>query len=272
MHTLGFGLGRTGAGLAMFAGSGGNSRAGTRFESHLGHRVSQVRRIRKRIKTDGSSSMVLRRDPKSREARQPPRFVEAETLKRLLYANGQSFDIAQHAILSNEKRTPSVADTIQVHIGLLIRPSSGTIKTYQTMLDLHIGNVIGHLPVDKLDYRLMAHWVKSNHEYRGDAGVHSVEPSPRRAAASYPKAEDEANFLTHAEFSLIMEGMGERYKAFTNFLVMTGTASEKQRLRPWLMFTCSPSHPPLGSTRHGSGTGRTSSMLARRRQVRVSPL
>lgn len=27
-------------------------------------------------------------------------------------------------------------------------------------------------------------------------------------------------FLTHAEFSLIMEGMGERYKAFTNFLVM----------------------------------------------------
>lgn len=30
-------------------------------------------------------------------------------------------------------------------------------------------------------------------------------------------------FLTHAEFSLIMDGMGERYKAFTNFLVMTGT-------------------------------------------------
>ena len=28
------------------------------------------------------------------------------------------------------------------------------------------------------------------------------------------KAEDEAMFLTHAEFSLIMEGMGERYKAF----------------------------------------------------------
>jgi integrase len=37
------------------------------------------------------------------------------------------------------------------------------------------------------------------------------------------KAEDEAMFLTHAEFSLIMEGMGARYKAFTNFLVMTGT-------------------------------------------------
>lgn len=44
------------------------------------------------------------------------------------------------------------------------------------------------------------------------------------------KAEDEAILLTHAEFSLIVEGMGERYKAFTNFLVMTGTASEKQGL------------------------------------------
>ena len=37
------------------------------------------------------------------------------------------------------------------------------------------------------------------------------------------KAEDEARFLTHAEFGLSLEGMGERYKAFTQFLVMTGT-------------------------------------------------
>jgi hypothetical protein len=29
------------------------------------------------------------------------------------------------------------------------------------MLELHIRNVIGHVPVDKLDYRLIAHWVKS---------------------------------------------------------------------------------------------------------------
>ncbi len=37
------------------------------------------------------------------------------------------------------------------------------------------------------------------------------------------KAEDETRFLTHAEFGLILEGMGERYRAFTEFLVMTGT-------------------------------------------------
>jgi hypothetical protein len=36
------------------------------------------------------------------------------------------------------------------------------------------------------------------------------------------KAEDKAMFLTHSEFSLIMEGMGERYKAFTSRTTPTG--------------------------------------------------
>ncbi|UKA68342.1 site-specific integrase [Arthrobacter sp. FW306-05-C] len=202
--------------------------------------------IRKRTKKDGTSSyMVLWRDPKSREQQglTVATIVEAETLKRLLDANGQSFEIAQHAILSNEKRTPTVAEVIQEHIDLLIRPSSGTTKTYQTMLDLHIRNVIGHVPVDKLDYRLIAHWVKSMmakgkapktiHNVHGliSAAMNTAEMlgyitrNPCRGVQlpGIEKAEDEAMFLTHGEFSLIMEGMGERYKAFTNFLVMTGT-------------------------------------------------
>ena len=44
--------------------------------------------------------MVLWRDPKSREQQglTVATVVEAETLKRLLDANGQSFEIAQHAM------------------------------------------------------------------------------------------------------------------------------------------------------------------------------
>ena len=42
-----------------------------------------------------------------------------------------------------------------------MRPSSGTVQTYQTMLELHIADVIGHIPVDKLDYRQLTYWVKS---------------------------------------------------------------------------------------------------------------
>ena len=109
--------------------------------------------------------MVLWRDLRSREQQgltvATEAEAEAETLKRLLDANGQPFEIAQHAILTNQARVPTVADVIQEHIDLLVRPSSGTTRTYQVMLDLHVRNVIGHIPVDKLDYRHIMHWVKS---------------------------------------------------------------------------------------------------------------
>ena len=50
---------------------------------------------------------------------------------------------------------------IQEHIDLLVRPSVGTVRTYQTMLKLHISDVIGHIPVDKLDYRHLTYWIKA---------------------------------------------------------------------------------------------------------------
>jgi DNA replicative helicase MCM subunit Mcm2 (Cdc46/Mcm family) len=62
-------------------------------------------------------------------------------------SNGQSFEIAQHAIPTNQARVPTVAEVIQEHINLLIRPSSGITRTYQVMLDLHVRDVIGHIPV-----------------------------------------------------------------------------------------------------------------------------
>lgn len=134
--------------------------------------------IRKRVKKDGTSSfMVLWRDPKNREQQglTVATEAEAETLKRLLDANGQSFEIAQHAILTNQARVPTVADVIQEHIDLLVRPSSGTTRTYQVMLDLHVRNVIGHIPVDKLDYRHIMHWVKSMRtKGRSPKTIHNV--------------------------------------------------------------------------------------------------
>jgi hypothetical protein len=149
----------------------------------------------------------------------------------LLDANGQSFEIAQHAILANQARVPTVADVIQEHIDLLVRPSSGTTRTYQVMLDLHARNVIGHIPVDKLDYSRVMHWVKSMRtKGRSPKTIHNVHGlisaamntagmlgyipatllvhprNPCRGVQLPPieKAEDEAMFLTHAEFSLIM--------------------------------------------------------------------
>lgn len=202
--------------------------------------------ISTRVKKDGTKSFMVRwRDPGTRKNQglTVATQAEAETLKRLLDANEQSFVIAQQAILSNQARVPTVAEVVQEHIDLLIRPSSGTVRTYQVMLDLHIRNVIGHIPVDKLDYRHLHHWAKSMmakgkspktiHNVHGliSAAMNTAEMlryiprNPCRGVQlpSIDKAEDEAMFLTHAEYNMILEVMGERYKTFTNFLVMTGT-------------------------------------------------
>ncbi|GAP55206.1 ICEBs1 integrase [Arthrobacter sp. Hiyo6] len=202
--------------------------------------------ISTRVKKDGSKSFVVRwRDPGTRKNQglTVATQAEAETLKRLLDANGQSFAIAQQAILSNQATVPTVAEVVQEHIDLLIRPSSGTTRTYQVMLDLHIRNVIGHIPVDKLDYRHLNQWAKSMmakgkspktiHNVHGliSAAMNTAEMlryiprNPCRGVQlpSIDKAEDEAMFLTHSEYNMILEVMGERYKTFTNFLVMTGT-------------------------------------------------
>ncbi|MBT2554942.1 site-specific integrase [Arthrobacter sp. ISL-5] len=202
--------------------------------------------VRKRTKKDGTASfMVCWRDPAVGREQGITFATEAEavTLKRLLDANKQSFEIAQHVMLKNQTKAPTVAAVIQEHIDLLVRPSVGTLHTYQTMLKLHIADVIGHIPVDKLDYRHLTYWIKTmqkkgrspktiknNHglifaametavmlRYRSDNPCRHVQ------LPSGEKAEDEARFLTHAEFGLILQGMGERYKTFTEFLVMTGT-------------------------------------------------
>lgn len=93
--------------------------------------------IRKRTKKDGTtSSMVCWRDPASSKEQGITFATEAEavTLKRLLDANKQSFEIAQHAMVKNQTKSPTVAAVIQEHIDLLVRPSVGTVHTYQTML------------------------------------------------------------------------------------------------------------------------------------------
>lgn len=145
----------------------------------------------------------------------PKRTVRSpKTLKRLLDVNGQSFEIAQHAVLSNEKRTPTVAEVIREHIDLLIRPSSRTTKTYQTMLDRHprpktIHNIHGLISA-AMNTAEMLGYIPRN-------------PSRGVQFPGIEKAEDEAMFLNYGEYSLIMGGMGERFKSFTDFLVMTGT-------------------------------------------------
>lgn len=202
--------------------------------------------IRIRKKLDGSQTYtVLWRDPASKQ-QQGLTFAsnsEAETVKRLLDANGQSFAMAQETLLRAKSTVPTVAALIQEHIDLMVRPSSGTIRNYQTMLDLHIRPVLGAIPVDELDFRDITLWIrtmlakgKSAKTIRNNQSLiyssmelavrlkyRSDNPCRGVQLPSGENVEDETRFLTHSEFAQILAIMPERYKVFTQFLVMTGT-------------------------------------------------
>ena len=168
---------------------------------------------------------------------------EAATVKRLLDANGQSFERAQELLLQARRKVPTVAQVIQEHINESVRPSTGTRRTYQTMLDLHIKPGLGALAIDTVDFRHINEWIRgmqrkgksaktirNNHsliyasmemavrlKYRSDNPCRGVQ------LPSGDKVEDDARFLTHAEYSQILALIPERYKDFTDFLIMTGT-------------------------------------------------
>ncbi|POH57483.1 tyrosine-type recombinase/integrase [Arthrobacter glacialis] len=201
--------------------------------------------VQRRSKSGTTSFQVRWRDPDVAQ-QQSVTFVsevDAKLLKKFLDRNGQSFGIAQKAMESSRRKVLTVAEVIQEHIDLLVRPASGTLRTYQTMLDLHIKPVLGAILIDELDMRQITGWVRgmqkkgktaktirNNHslifasmeravllKYRPDNPCRGVE------LPSGDRVEDDARFLTHAEFSQILALMPERYKDFTQFLVMTGT-------------------------------------------------
>lgn len=198
-----------------------------------------------RSKSGTTSFQVRWRDPDVAQQQSVTFSLESDArmLQKFLDGNGQSFSVAQKAMASSRRRVPTVADVIQEHIDLLIRPSSGTLRTYQTMLDLHIKPVLGAILIDELDLRQITDWVRgmqkkgksiktirNNHalifsameravqlKYRADNPCKGVDlPSGERV-------EDDARFLTHAEYSLLLSQIADRYQDFTQFLVMMGT-------------------------------------------------
>ncbi|HET7140817.1 MAG TPA: hypothetical protein VFI36_11700 [Arthrobacter sp.] len=100
------------------------------------------------------------------------------------------------------------------------------------MLKLHLADVIGPQPVDKLDCRRLTYWIKSVQKKDRSAktirNIHGLIFSAMETAirlgygtdnpcrgVQHPlgnKAEDEARFLAHAEFGMIVEAMGERFR------------------------------------------------------------
>ncbi|WOC62793.1 hypothetical protein RI444_09325 [Paenarthrobacter sp. AT5] len=184
-----------------------------------------------RTKKDGSQSFTVRwRDPKIQKHQgiTVATQAEAETLKRLLDANGQNFEIAQHAILENAKRVPTVAEVIQEHIDMLVRPSSGTVKNVpdhagfapahghrrcaggQARLPRHCAMGEGDVGQGSLteDHKDVHGLISASMNTAEMLGYIARNPCRGVHLPSVEKAEDEMMFLTHAEFGLIMDCMG----------------------------------------------------------------
>lgn len=139
------------------------------------------------------------------------------------------------------------------------------------MMDRHIRDVIGHIPVDKLDYRHLNHWVmmkrykapKTIQRVHGliSAAMNTAEMqlTQRHPCRGVPlpnmdKAEGEVIFLTQAALNMILEGIGERYKTLTSFLVVTGARFGEATALKVADYLCSPNRPRCGPLRLGNAT------------------
>lgn len=197
-----------------------------------------------RARWDGTTAVSVRwRDYRSGHQRRLTvrSKQEALDLVRYLNDNGQMSKSSEPAGPRGKEGGRTVAEVVQEHIDLLVRPSPGSIGTYQRMLDLRIRNTIGHIPIDELGYRDVVLWVKglsvAGVAPKSIKNVHGLLSAAMKTAEllgyisrnpcrgvplpAVERAEDDALFLTHAEFSLLTAGM-QQYKTLALFLVMTG--------------------------------------------------
>ncbi|WP_285244079.1 site-specific integrase [Pseudarthrobacter sp. fls2-241-R2A-127] len=198
-----------------------------------------------RVRWDGTPAFSVRwRDYRSGHQRRLTVRSEQEALDLLRYLNdnGQMPKSSEPAGPLGKQGGPTVAEVVQEHIDLLVRPSPGTIGTYQRILDLRIRNTIGQIPVDEFGYRDVTRWVKglavdgvapksikNMHGLLSAAmktaqllGYISRNPCRGVPLPTVERAEDDALFLSHAEFSLLAGCMHAQYKTLVQFLVMTG--------------------------------------------------
>lgn len=202
--------------------------------------------IRKRVRKDGSATwQVLFRNVDTGRQEGITYHLEADAnrMRNLLEANGHSYRIAESAIEAADTRSRTVAEAVQEHIDLLIKPGPQTIHNYRAMLEHHIKDSIGAAAVGTIDYRHVTEWVRgllrkglSPKTIRNVNGLLSASmetavrlkyrpDNPCRGVDlpnSAPRGED-MTVLTFEEFKTLEAAMSERYRTFVRFLAVTGT-------------------------------------------------
>lgn len=167
---------------------------------------------------------------------------QAQTLKRMLDANGQSFAIAERLLNEIDSKSPTVGYVIGRHIDGLTSVGPHTEAKYRSFLNNYLQERLGTRPVDGIEYDDVVAWIKwmqrrglSPKTIKNVHGLLSASmatavrlkyrPDNPCKGVSLPKAdhiEEPITFLTHDEFRLLIGHMHPHYAPLFRFLVSTG--------------------------------------------------
>lgn len=201
--------------------------------------------IRKRLRKDGSATwQVLFRNVDTGRQEGITYHLEADAnrMRKLLEANGHSYRIAEAILDSAAESSRTVADVVQEHIDLLIKPGPQTIHNYRTMLDMHIKDSLGAAGVNAIDYRHVTEWIRGLQRKglspKTIRNVHTLLSSSMETAVRLkyrpdnpcrgvdlppiPHRGNNMTVLTYGEFKTLHAAISERYRPFVLFLAVTG--------------------------------------------------
>lgn len=212
--------------------------------------------IRERERKDGSVSWAVlwrERETGKQTSLTFHRESEAITLKRLLDANGDSFEVAQRILESAASTTPLVAEMMERHIDLLTKANEGSKERYRRITEQHILPTLGALAVDKVNEEDIIRWVQKNHaagvarktlaNWMGLLSAAFITATRKGWCAGNPcagvelpneqRAGRRATFLTREEYELIYEHVPARFQLLTKTLVNTGLRFSEATALTW---------------------------------------
>ena len=201
-------------------------------------------RVRKRVGKYKTSYQVRWLDPETgkEEAMTVDSEAAAETLKRALDANGQTFSAATRVINDRGVTGPTVKQTINEYIDQTTGASPYTIKKYQDNVRLHFSGRLGNLKTQTLKPVDITRWVKeveaSGKAPKTIANLHGllsaamnmavrdglIDRNPCRGI-KLPKAHhagDDNTMVTMEDWLRIRDNMDPFFHPFFDLLVGTG--------------------------------------------------
>jgi len=197
--------------------------------------------IRALKRTDGSVAykVVWRdTDTKKQTSFTTDSETEADLIRRLLNANGQSFKLANKAVTEQRSQSPTVNTVIEGYLGDLTGIESATKRDYERMWKNHIYKTIGTKKIEFVDKAAVIKWFESiDRSPKTKKNVHAVLSSAFKWAiaerlmtenpavgVSSPRGSmrpREAVFLTRDDVQLIVDEIGE-YGLFIELLAGAG--------------------------------------------------